>query len=73
MGQTVVVHSFYGRVGKSVIIKNLSKVFSDKGKKVAVVDCDFFSPSLDILQIVAKLMMSFMKLIKKKDILYQQD
>ncbi len=46
MGKIVVVHSYKGGTGKTLLSVNLSAAYASMGKKVCILDLDFRAPSL---------------------------
>ena len=49
MGKIIVIQSFRGGVGKSMMIANLASLMVESGKKIGILDCDIKSPSQHIL------------------------
>ena len=54
MGKIIVFHSFFGGVGKSTIIKNISGILAEENKKTVVIDCDLYSPVMHGLYEIPK-------------------
>ena len=46
MGKIIVIHSYKGGTGKTLLSVNLSAAYAQKGKKVCLLDLDFRAPSL---------------------------
>ncbi|MEV7418888.1 MinD/ParA family protein [Streptomyces sp. NPDC089919] len=49
MATTIVVHSHRGGTGKSTVLANLALLIAAAGRRVALVDTDIQSPTLDVL------------------------
>ncbi|MGW1892866.1 MinD/ParA family ATP-binding protein [Streptomyces sp. NPDC002004] len=49
MARTVVVHSHRGGTGKSTMLANMGLLVAAEGRRVALVDMDIQSPTLDVL------------------------
>jgi septum site-determining protein MinD len=54
MGKIVVVHSYKGGTGKTLLSTNLAVTLAKKGKKVCLLDLDFRAPSLATLLKIEK-------------------
>ena len=46
MGKIIVIHSYKGGTGKTLLSVNLSAAYAKQGKKVCILDLDFRAPSL---------------------------
>jgi septum site-determining protein MinD len=46
MGKIIAIHSYKGGTGKTLLAVNLSALFANQGKNVALLDLDFRAPSL---------------------------
>jgi MinD-like ATPase involved in chromosome partitioning or flagellar assembly len=46
MGKIIAIHSYKGGTGKTLLAVNLSALFANQGKSVALLDLDFRAPSL---------------------------
>jgi septum site-determining protein MinD len=49
MGKIVAIHSYKGGTGKTLLSVNLSTLYANRGKNVALLDLDFRAPSLQAI------------------------
>ncbi|MFJ5550705.1 AAA family ATPase [Streptomyces sp. NPDC093225] len=49
MATTIVVHSHRGGTGKSTVLANLALLIAAEGRRVALIDTDIQSPTMDVL------------------------